>query len=133
MTVYGTNLNGTTQTINWTVSMNVTGGLSLSGYVNNSLGYTPVGSRIDLSNNYTFTDSSGYYTFTNITEGNYTLLARQIGYRNNTQNITVESNLEVNITMQEKMLPAIKVSPGVDSIGLIGLISIVFLWRSKKR
>lgn len=116
---------------NFVVSWSKYWGHNLSGYVMNTLEFYFEGARVDLTNqSRVFSDEDGYYSFPNIRNGNYTILFRQIGYRNSTSNITINSSdLFYNVTMSENKMPAIKMSPGFDGIGILLAIIIIFILR----
>lgn len=133
VTVSGSNLYGSTQNITWAVFIYGVENLTLSGYVKNNLEYPLEAARVDVNGGYVFTDVNGYYSITNISEENYTVLARAIGYINSSRTINMNNNITANFTLPEKGFPVIKVSPGVDSIGLIGLIVMIFVWRSRRK
>lgn len=119
---------------NLSVSWSKYWGYDIDGYVTNVLEFYLEGARIDFTGkSKVFTDANGYYIITNIKKGNYTMLVRQIDYRNYTQsiNITNFSKNNVNVTLQEVPYPVIKASPGFDSIGLLMGIMLIFILRRK--
>jgi len=77
------------------------GGITVDGYVFNILEVPIQNARIDLDSGYDFTDANGYYEFTNISEGTYTILVRAIGYVNSTNLSTITSNTTMNFTLSE--------------------------------
>ncbi len=126
------NTNGTSNTITWTVTVVGAGGLILSGYVNNSIQFYLKGTRVDLNGaNYIFTDAGGYYEFTNLDEGNYTILVRQVGYRNNTNEINLTTSEFYNVTLSENKMAAVRATPGFEGVGVLLVIAIIIVFRRK--
>ncbi len=77
---------------------------SVNGYVTDSeTGETLIAANVALQNNQkgTSTNTSGYYTITNITPGDYTIQISYIGYRSHTENISLEEgeNLRLDIEL----------------------------------
>ena len=107
----------------------------LSGYVVNILNATLNNSRVDINGTYVFTNATGYYKFSNIHQGNYTLLVRQIGYRNNSQSLELNSTKELNVTLVTNKFPAVRPAqrflPGFEGLGLLVAISIIYIFRRK--
>ena len=96
------NTNGSClNSITWTVTVTGLGGITVDGYVFNILEVPIQNARIDLDSGYDFTDANGYYEFTNISEGTYTILVRAIGYVNSTNLSTITSNTTMNFTLSE--------------------------------
>ena len=98
-------MNGTTQTVTWTISVSAVGGIiSLDGYILNTLGASIPAARLDITGNgYQFTDINGYYNFANLTDTTQNILIRSIGYENlsiiHTNIVSAES---MNFTLNEK-------------------------------
>ncbi len=132
VSVYGTNVNGSTQTIIWTVNVLGIEGLTLSGYVSNTLELPLENTRIDFNNSHCFTNTTGYFEFAGINEGTYTVLSRAIGYKNNSVVIDITSNTIFNISMKEKQpVAVIQDTPGFESI--LMMISIVTIYIIRRR
>lgn len=129
VTYQGTNANGSTQLITWTITVNGTTGLTLSGYVFNSLSAPIHNARVDFNGNTDFTDDNGSYSFTNINEGTYTVLARQVGYKNNSVSYFINDSTPLNFTMKEK--GSVQTAPGFDMAGVL-LVSLFMLLRRRK-
>ena len=104
----------------------------LKGYITNVLEAPIEWARIDIDSTHEFTDEDGYYTFNNITKGNYTILVRQIGYRNNTANVSLNSTNDwYNVTLSDNKMPAIKMTPGFEGLGLLIGIGLIYIIRRK--
>ena len=104
---------------------------NLSGYVYNNLDYPLENTRIDIDSNHTSTSVSGYYNFTNISEGNYTILARHSPLKptdghfvNYTENISIIGDTNLDIIMREKTYP-VQVTPGFEFVGLIFILLVL--------
>ncbi len=111
---------------------NTASAFNLSGYVNDTLGTPNQGTRIDLNGNHTFTNISGYYLFNNVS-GNYTILFRQILYRNNTQIVNITSDTILNIILQERKESAIKtLSEEGGGLSMLSIITIIFVFGRKQ-
>lgn len=79
-----------------------------------------------------YTLEDGYWEFDNLSEGNYSLLFRSVGYRNYTQNITLSSNLTINATMIEMRYPTlISLDSGII-IGVVVLALITFIFFKRR-
>jgi len=128
-----------TQTINKDefVKSSISGNFTLNGYIFNSLEYQ-LSARIDIINGsnsiaHTFTNSdTGYYSLSEIPEGNYTVLVRQIRYRNSTQDINLTENTNLNITINKIRMPVLKQSPGFEGMGLLFVIIFIIIIRKIK-
>lgn len=80
---------------------------------------------------YTFSD--GYYELNNVSDGDYTILARQIGYRNATSTMAISANTEMNFTLSERK-PTTVSMPGFSAIsGLFILAVTIIIVRMKKK
>lgn len=103
---------------------------NLSGNVNNSLEYH-LGARIDVSNStfttHTFTDvTDGSYQINDLGVGDYTVLVRQIKYRNNSENISIIGDTFHNVSMEKIRMPILEKIPGFEGIGILFVIIIIF-------
>ena len=101
VTVNGTNAYGTTQTITWTVTAGLTN-LTLSGYVNNSLGANLKDALVTFNGGSMLTNSSGGYNFSGINDGDYPIVVQAIGYQDHSETLSVTGNSTANFTMHEK-------------------------------
>jgi hypothetical protein len=96
------NSNGTA-ILTWTINVVSTDEFTLNGYINNTLDFPLYGARIDLNSTiHTFTNITGYYEFIDVPENNYSVLARQIGYVNQTKVIYLSNNTMLNFTLLAK-------------------------------
>jgi hypothetical protein len=131
VSVYGTNLNGTTQTINWSVNVFGMSNLTLSGYVTNILNAPIQNARVDFNSNFVLTNATGWYNFSNISEQSYTMLTRQIGYRDNSSLLYIDDNSTFNvILLEQKSAGNVVQEPGFESIfAVIGILVIYYLRR----
>ena len=121
VSVYGINTNGSTQTITWTITVTALGGFNLTVNVKNTLGLNLQNSRIDVNNSLAFTDTNGNAIFTNITEGDYDLLARAIGYGNSSGSISLSgSSATTNLTLREIDYATKEDAVSAGTMGLIG-------------
>lgn len=78
---------------------------SVSGYINDSeTGETLISANIAIADSRkgTSSNTSGYYNLTNITPGNYTIVATYIGYERHEREITLEpgENLRLDISLK---------------------------------
>lgn len=103
---------------------------TLTGFAFNVLEQPLQNIRIDVNGNHTFTDGAGYYTFTTIIENNYTVLARGVSFSDQSQNINLNADQMLNFTMTERMV-GVKGSPGFEGIGLLAMMSIIYLYGKK--
>ncbi len=129
VSIIGSNVNGSTQTITWTITVTGINNITLSGYVQNSLELKLQNARIDLNSNYTFTDINGYYSFNNINENTYIVLVRAIGYENNSVSIEINSDKIHNFTIKERVWGGTMVTPGFEVI--LSIIVFLILFVSK--
>jgi len=127
--VNGTNTNGTTQTVTWTITVQGATGLTLSGYVYNVLDVPLENARIYFNGTSNLTNNIGYYEFTNVTGDTYAVVARAIGYRNQTNTSSVEVNTTINFTMNERKAPM--KAPGFGILLLF--ISLISIYSYMKR
>ena len=102
VTAQGTSANGSTQIVTWTITVNASIGLVLSGFVFNTLEAPIEKARVDFNGIHVFTDSSGYYNFSNVNEAAYDTLARAIGYENTSKPVSITGNTTLNFTLPEK-------------------------------
>lgn len=108
--------------------------VSIDGYVSNAFGARLKDAYITAGAQSVLTDANGYYSFSNILADNYSVLARAIGYRNNTNVSEITTNITINFTMGERPSGSGQVlnTPGFESIlALFGLLVIVFTRKSK--
>jgi len=108
---------------------------TLNGTINNTYGINIQNARIDFNGSYVISTSDGYYSFSNIQNGSYIILVRQIGYNNKSQSVSISDNKTLNLTLLEKMggMPVEdKGIPGFERIfAIIGLL-IIYMLRRKK-
>jgi len=132
ISVYGTNANGTTQYINWSIYVLDNGSeFTLSGYVLNELSAPLISARVDFGGVYDLTDANGYYEFTGIGEATYEILVRQIGYTNLTSAVLVNSNESINFTLNSRKGTGAVASTGFDFVLLIPVFIVVYALRRK--
>ncbi len=132
------NVNGSClNSVTWTITVTATTNLNLAGYVKNELGAYLKDARIDFNSTYDLTDVNGYYSFASINEGTYTILARAVGYANNTNTSTISSDMVINFTMKEKT-DTTETTEESDTndlafIGaLFGILAFIFMIKRKK-
>jgi len=106
---------------------------TLNGTINNTYGINVQNARIDFNSNYVISDSNGYYNFSDIQNGSYVILIRQIGYINSSQTLTFNnSDKVVNVTLSEKAMGnAIEDTPGFEGIFAIIIIISAYFFRRK--
>jgi hypothetical protein len=132
VSIVGSNANGSTQTITWTITVTGAGNINVIGYVNNTFGAMLTNARVEVNGStFNLTDSTGYYTFSNISEGTYKIIARQIGYKNSTNTTYLLSDTMINFTLGEKLNA--QVIPGFRTEVLLIAIAGIYMLRKKKR
>lgn len=133
------NVNGSClNSVTWMVTVTGIGGLTLSGYVNNILDANITGARIDLGETYVFTNSTGNYAFTDVPEGTYSVLARAIGYINNTNTSEITNDTIMNFIMIEKETGDSTTYSVISPISLLlgvlgGIIGARYMWSKGSR
>ncbi len=127
ITVYGENVYGITDIITWTVNVEKSTNLNLSGYVTNTLELPLQNARVDFNGSYVFTDAAGYYNFSGIDEDTYTTLVRAIGYRNDTEIIDVSGNVQQNFTLSERRPVAVS-APGFGAISGLFILAVTIIF-----
>ncbi len=131
VSITGSNVNGSTQTITWTITVTGIGGLNITGYVYNILALPVQNAKINLNSSVSmFTNASGYYNFSNVTEGSYSIISRAIGYYNSTNTSTINNDQVINFTMRERM--SAQVIPGFRAEVLLIAIATIYLFRKHK-
>ncbi|HLE87055.1 MAG TPA: carboxypeptidase regulatory-like domain-containing protein, partial [Candidatus Brocadiaceae bacterium] len=125
------NANGSClNSVTWTITVNGTGNLTLSGYVKNTLELNLENARVDFNGSYVFTDATGHYSITGINEGTYATLARAIGYRNKTNTSTINADAVINFTLSEKTAVS---APGFDMGVFLISVASLYMFRKKKK
>jgi len=129
VSVSGTNTYGTTQTITWNLTIGLSG-LILDGYVNNTLGAPIQYAKMSLDSNSKFTNDTGYYAFTGLGDGDYTVTVQAIGYTSQTSSVVLTGNQTANFTLTE--------STGTDNdemlaIGLMGGLVFAYAFTRKRK
>lgn len=132
VSVHGSNnSSGNSSAITWTINVLGDCCYTLNGTVINAIDLPLQNAKVEINGSSDYTDVNGYYSFDNLTEANYEVLSRAIGYSNNTQTIILSSNQTLNFTMKERM-NGVKASPSFEGIGLVGVISILYLYSFKR-
>jgi len=125
------NANGSClNSVTWAITVTGAGGLNLTGYLINELGVYLENGRVDFNGSHDLTDANGYYSFSGVGEGDYTVLARAIGYRNSTNVSTINTDTVMNFTLSERTVGTVT-APGFE-IGLM-LLSILLIYRIRKK
>lgn len=132
VSVRGTNDNGTSNTVTWTISVSGASNLTLSGYVNNTFGVNLENARVDFNGTYDLTDATGYYEFTGIDEENYTIIARAIGYWNSSRTQVIGDNTTINFTMRERIV-GVASTPGFEALLMIPIVLLLWLFGRQRR
>ncbi|MEQ1678707.1 MAG: carboxypeptidase regulatory-like domain-containing protein, partial [Chitinophagaceae bacterium] len=118
-------------TVAKTVTVSLTN-LNVSGHVYNELGLALQDARIDMDSNYAFSDASGYYNFSSLPAGEYDILARKIGYENNTNTTLLYSDTVLNFTMSEFRPPDYTdLITGIMGMVMV-LLAVVIVSRKRK-
>lgn len=118
-----------------TIKWNLTFSSELKGYVINIL-EAPINlARIDVNTTHVFTDGNGFYNFGNIKKGNYTILVRQIGYKNDSQLFAVNGTISWhNVTLLGQSGGGSSyVRSYVPAFAMFCIILILILYAANKR
>jgi len=132
VSVSGTNDYGTTQTITWNLTIGLSG-LVLDGYVNNTLGAPIQYAKMSLDSNSKFTNDTGYYVFTDLGDGDYTMTVQAIGYTSQTSSVALTGNKTLNFTLVESAGGAATDNDEVLAIGLMGGLVFAYAFTRTKR
>lgn len=83
--------------------INVSSAYELSGNISNIKNESIYNASVSFGTNSTTTDINGYYNFSNVSAGNYTLKAIRYPYFNKTVNFNITNNTTLNFTMNAKI------------------------------
>lgn len=106
---------------------------SLSGVVNNTLGAPVEWVKLTWNSNVVYSNSSGFYEFTNLSSGTHTLLARQVGYTDYSESFNLGANTTKNVTLSEKETVSEDTVIDYSLVGAIigGLLAFVLLRKRR--
>jgi len=130
VTTYGNNSVSNSNTITWIVNVLGECCFNLSGYIFNTLELPLENARIDFNGDYVFSTVDGYYLFSGINEGTTdTILARAIGYRNETNITAISVDTTMNFTLKEKTAGTVS-APGFQ--GILAIVGFILFWLYRK-
>lgn len=110
-------------------SLPATASANLDGYINNTLGAPIQYTKVSLDSNSEFTNDTGYYVFTGLGDGNYTMTVQAIGYTSQTSSVALTGNQTLNFTLVESTTD----NDEVLAIGLMGGLVFAYAFTRKKR
>lgn len=124
-------LNDSVWTGNTTFTVIISPTVNISGYIINVIDLPVENARIDINDEFTYTDSVGYYEIQNITSGTYDVTVRAIGYSNKYDSVDMTNSSISNYTMREKTNPT--KAPGFEVIpSLVTFIIVLFLTKKRQ-
>ncbi len=96
------------------------GNLTFSGHVYNTLELPLYNAKIDYNGLSDYSNASGYFEFTNITDGTHSVLIRSIGYENVTDSIILVNDTSVDYILFERSWATTEDANNAGIIGFIG-------------
>ncbi len=112
--LYGYNVNnngGTCNVRNFRIMFNISTppqtAFNFSGFVKNVSGSGLNGATVSFGSNSTTSNATGYYNFSNISNGVYSVTASLPGYNSNTTNITINGSDLANQNFTLSLIPAV--------------------------
>lgn len=106
----------------------ISNGIALSGYIYNVLGAPIHNVRVETQDNFSFTNTEGYYTFQTKYPDNVS--SRAVGYRNNITIQNTSGDTQLNITLKERT-PATVTAPAPSVILNLFILAILIYYFKK--